>query len=1042
MEPTLRLAGLDHVEPTTITLSPLGRSEISAIVTAHGITDEAFHLHVIDIAVGNPLIAHTACEIAAQQGTYSWQDTTSVLRNLFKIRLSHIRADVHEHRVVAVALAVLAKVQNSDQIAALVGAVHGIPRDPHRLHEILMDLADAGIVDGPPFTLRPDALGPVIVADALADDRRVNVDLRRMLRLLGRDASWGAGAGEESDNLGLLGISRRSRGADGDPAGVHTTVLASQLGVLAQAAHLTGRDADLRMLSDAVLGLLSEQPDTTTWLDVLVLADAIGPYRAPLLGELRDELVRRWPPLPSENLWMEDPVAFYRLEVKRLLEQAAYLAQRVGRIDQRRAVNWIMECAWLAYPVISSVGLDSLRQAITSLISANLHTSDRTWDVVFGRRNEVLRSVLQWGKDHFAEFPTALGESERAARGRAETAHVVLAAVRPFLNVVLETHVVRTSQDPDICLIGQHVLPDDCRTVGQLDSAVAAVQQILDKINPALPEAQPVLREIAMLPRELRVESARGLIGTGSMPTYGVDALHSAADALAKAIAERWATLPLGVRHTAPDAAVRPAGKRPTTLAVLAKAGDSVAVAAVKDAELARMLVVSPISEDLDRIARGGSDAASLEYQQRQEAEELGKQLSFEEAIELLESLDGPPSGLFGPGCLEAFAAAVGCRAQTAAVLTRLTAGPLVGECALLAGLFQSEPAAVVAWVLDNITMPRIAVLGLTITGMLPEDQETTILDAIATVLITASASPTSSDGPDPLLAASTELTAVADALARHLAGSRRRSLTDRLERLAALGETVPAAAFPRVLSAVGQVLRPIRTQHAVAVDHPDIRRRLVAVLGRALAATDHDMLSDVQYDTAMGGLALAVAAPAEVGELLITRTLVDLPQVIPMEWHRLLADMDPADRTPVAEAFRVHIEQQRAAGTLTSRSEDTAHRLLTQLGGGTEQWIALVRELATGGPADRTRAAHIVRFSWRHPVWTEVVPDLLDAGLDEHTTNQLHEGLLMDNVDYALDDTTQAGLDTLKPLLNDSRAAVREFADEATRRLNSLPGL
>ncbi len=44
-----------------------------------------------------------------------------------------------------------------------------------------MDLDDAGIVDGPPFTLRPDALGPAIVADALDGGGRVNVDLERTL---------------------------------------------------------------------------------------------------------------------------------------------------------------------------------------------------------------------------------------------------------------------------------------------------------------------------------------------------------------------------------------------------------------------------------------------------------------------------------------------------------------------------------------------------------------------------------------------------------------------------------------------------------------------------------------------------------------------------------------------------------------------------------------------------------------------------------------------------------------------------------------------
>lgn len=67
---------------------------------------------------------------------------------------------------------------------------------------------------------------------------------------------------------------------------------------------------------------------------------------------------------------------------------------------------------------------------------------------------------------------------------------------------------------------------------------------------------------------------------------------------------------------------------------------------------------------------------------------------------------------------------------------------------------------------------------------------------------------------------------------------------------------------------------------------------------------------------------------------------------------------------------------------------------------------------------------------------------DLLDAGLDEYTISQLYDGLLMDNVDYDLDDGTQAKLDVLQPLLDDIRPAIREFADEAIRRINSLPGL
>jgi len=69
-------------------------------------------------------------------------------------------------------------------------------------------------------------------------------------------------------------------------------------------------------------------------------------------------------------------------------------------------------------------------------------------------------------------------------------------------------------------------------------------------------------------------------------------------------------------------------------------------------------------------------------------------------------------------------------------------------------------------------------------------------------------------------------------------------------------------------------------------------------------------------------------------------------------------------------------------------------------------------------------------------------MPDVLDAGLDEHTTNQLHECRLMANTDYDLDDAAQARLNVLQPLTDDGRPAVPEFADEASRRLNTLPGL
>ncbi|HKR48171.1 MAG TPA: hypothetical protein VJT72_01100 [Pseudonocardiaceae bacterium] len=99
-------------------------------------------------------------------------------------------------------------------------------------------------------------------------------------------------------------------------------------------------------------------------------------------------------------------------------------------------------------------------------------------DAVFVRRDQVLRSVLQWGRDRFAESPAALRKSERPVCGLRETAHVVLAAVRPFLSVVRTTVAVGTPQDTDVYRVGKHVLPDDPRTVSQLHSAVDAVRWI------------------------------------------------------------------------------------------------------------------------------------------------------------------------------------------------------------------------------------------------------------------------------------------------------------------------------------------------------------------------------------------------------------------------------------------------------------------------------------------------------------------------------------------------------------------------------------
>jgi hypothetical protein len=78
----LARSGLNRANVVTILLAGLERKEIDQIVLGHGFTSEAFRSHVIEVAQGSPWLAHAACVIAAEQQTFSWNDTAELLKQL------------------------------------------------------------------------------------------------------------------------------------------------------------------------------------------------------------------------------------------------------------------------------------------------------------------------------------------------------------------------------------------------------------------------------------------------------------------------------------------------------------------------------------------------------------------------------------------------------------------------------------------------------------------------------------------------------------------------------------------------------------------------------------------------------------------------------------------------------------------------------------------------------------------------------------------------------------------------------------------------
>jgi hypothetical protein len=1044
----LERLGLDRAEAVIIRLAGLDRSEIDQIVMDRGFTGESFRSHVIEVAQGNPWLAHAACTVAAEQPTYSWNDTAELLSKLIEHRIRHTGPEPDEHRAAAVALALLTSVRDGEELASLAGAITALPGDPHRLDILLEDLAEAGIAAGPPYAIRPDAAAPVLAAAALDPGARVKIKLRPALQVLGRAAVLSLPSDPAHRGRGVLGIGPLPEEPDWRFPAIDCFRLAAQLSVLAQAASQRGDRQTLHVLHQAVREL-PDDADVAAWLDILPLAGAVAPAAPRLAADLRDALTRQWPPAPAPCLWDDDdPARRCRSDIEMLLKQVITTGEQIGHIDTDRAVSWMLECVWLSYPVLGTFSVKFASQAIRSLLRTRLRSTAQTWDHVFRQRQHVLDAVLRWGRDRRAGPPAGLPAAERAARDPALPAHVLLTALTPLLSVIAEEHLFGKPDAPDAFVWSNYALPDDPRTRAILMSAAGEAAILLDHLDTQSSGARPVLQTIAGLPQAIRAEAARGLAGAKPLPGYAVQALNEAAARISEAVAAHWHLLPLTIRYAAAKSTARYGARRGHSLNDLSADGDPIAAAAARDTAVEQLLTVLPVDQPRQRT--GAASNPDRQTENRARAQHLAETLPPGEAAELLTLIDHADASSDQYDCLTAFAYAAGQNAPDPhAILSRLSAETLAASNFLFNGLLRTWPEQALTWLSANIGTYRVALLAVSVADEIPRAREDELLDAItAKLAASGTARPARTDdahtdrsnatGTGNAYDNEAGLPDLTTQLASHLTWCRAQP-RDRLARLVTVSSRASDRVLSRILAAVHGILRTPPGQLAIAgEDGRAMRRSLVAILARGLTAANAISRADIDYDTATAAEALGRAAPAETAQMLTDRTLDATLPVIPSAWEELLTQAPAREREPLAVAYQELIEQHLTARELTSQTATIALDVLTVLGRGTPRWTDLIRSWAAGNAINRTYTAGALRRCWHDPLWAELVPQLIDAGLDEQAMMQLRQGLLC--IDDGIDALgVSARLNALRPLLSDIRPVVCQFAAEISDDLHAL---
>lgn len=997
--------GLERWGGAVVQLRPLARAVIDALVTGHGVSNPVFRETVISLAQGNPLIAHAACEVGLAANRFDWPSAADLLRVTVGRRLP---ADdpAQEHRAVAVALAVLGTIADGKDLAVLAGAVSTLPPEPHRLSVLLDELADAGLADSSPYSVRPALLAPVLLADALDPRARVRLNVDRVLRAIMNRA------GLELDEPPVT------------PAGWHLEFAESRLGpqlnVLAQAAHDRADRAVGVQLAAAVRALLPAEAHLGEWAAVVGLAGEVAVAAPNVFADLHETLVKRWPPDPAPRFPDGgDPVAHYRYGLQRLGERFARLAQRIGLETVPSPVGMLLDVTWLMEPVLPVESTDrreGILRAVEQWCSAPVQALPQGFDALFERRREVLRVLAQWQRDRAACLPQGLDPRETAVRGPLTLARVLVAAVQPLLRLTVES-TGRTPESASTISLHAAVLPDRPETLMLLREALTLLTPLLDE--PALRSAEglPVLHALVSLPGQLRGEGARPMVISGvRLPDHAIAVLDIAAREFAEQIAARWDSLPLAVRRSAAEAVLGPA-PRPRSLAGTAAAGDALAAAALADTRLGHLLVLQPLSSRTPW-------RETLEEQVRA-AQQLGTEMGLRAALDLLEET-GPGVTGMAVSVLPAFAQAVGAAAlDPQPALDRIARAPLAGEGALLAGLARPHPEAVWSWVEDRVSDPRLVAAVLSFAHEHPA-REPRLFDLILEAVSAASA------------ASSGIAARLTENLTWHMIVCNQ-SLAQRMAVLARLAEQCPASALPTALQVIGFLLHEARKDSlgidtAVAAKYADTLRRRFSEADQISQSVDFD------EDTAYGAAAIAFSLPEEfaavaAGQLLAT----DGGSGLPLAWKRSLERLPPPAREQLVIAFQRRMDEARAAAEVSTRADLAAARVLTVAGQGTTAWAGFVRQWASGAPDERQQAAAAIQHSWQHPLWAETISILLSAGVDADTKGALLAGVTLPGMTTDLPDELQPRRAALAPLLSDPNAAVRAFANDALRDLDVL---
>ncbi|WP_404868538.1 hypothetical protein ACI1MP_10745 [Kitasatospora griseola] len=998
-ERTLYTAGAEHQAGIPVVLRRLDRPEIDTIITDHGIQLNEFRTAVIGLASGNPLIAHAACQVALSNGKFDWSDASGLLRELVANRLLALD-DPGLHRTVAVALALLTKAgdlaahHGGQDLAVLHGAVSSLPSEPDRLDRLLDDLADAGLVDTPPYTFRPDLAAAVVLADALTSGAKVRLDPEAALRCL-------------AGHSGLTPEMTLQEHADALDAA--TRRLDPQIGVLAAAARDSGNRAAASAITAFVLGLLPEDAHLGHWTSVVRLASQAAPADPTLLAQLTERLVRQWPVPASEQLWGDtDTVAYYRFELDRLCQEFARLAGRTNPETAPAAVASVLDIAWLmdaARPVFGGHQPDGLLRVF------------RTWtgpsgqligQALMGRRGALLGAISRWVRDRTAEPPMGLDPEDAAKRGPESVARVLLAALQPYLEITVELVRHATPEHARTLNISTATLPDLPETRDQLDQALDLLEPLL--AEPALhqPEHLSLLNVLVAVPEQLRQAAGRGLPGNHHqpLPAHAEQILMEAASRFAEKIAARWTDLPLSVRRRAVEAALG-TGTRRTDLAGAAANGEPVAVAALSDPGLSHLLVVQPPNTF---TATWAEDVAA----QKSTAITLAGQLTTAQAIDLLEAAD-PSSFGTAHEVLPAFAAAVGENATDAdPVLDRIASGPLPGDAGLLAGLATRHPERVWQWVSEHGGDPRLAGLALAMADDHPE-QEEQLLRALADAATGTEA---------------TEPAAICTQVARH-AWHCTRSAEDRLGRLALLGTQGPDQAVPEVLEAIGVVLRSNAPVDPAAVTE------CVAVLERGLTTDTTGLMNNDSLGLISHGvIQIARRSPERFAQVLAGHVLGG--HRLPASWTEHLESLDIAVRDEITAAFEQRWSTAPATA-LDDSLEDLLCETFTAIGKDTDAWSRALAGWASGPPSARRRAAKAVHLAWSSSAWVHVVPELLVAGLTPGSEELILHGLTAVNAVFTdLDDVIRPRREAAEKLKSHPDALVQAFATTALERLDS----